>query len=156
MGNDNSVSTIIKTCKLYQRKCTRYQIQLFSNTVISSPWKAQWNWTAFSQNSFVILPGLLYHLIRRDSGRLANETFESCPIVSLKQQLNGSKIVNWIMSPAIPNDIFASSAIPWNLHSSVSSKMQNVQSLLKLYLLRTKNLELRTTWKKDSLCDLVF
>ena len=107
LENDNSVSTIIKTCKLCQRKCTRYQIQF----VIFNPWKVQWNWIAFSQNSFVILPGLLYHLIRRDSGRLVNETFESCPIVSLEQQLNGSKIVNWIMSPAIPNDIFASSAI---------------------------------------------
>ena len=27
LENDNSVSTIIKTCKLCQRKCTRYQIQ---------------------------------------------------------------------------------------------------------------------------------
>ena len=28
-------------------------------------------------NSFVLSPGLLYHLIRRDTGRLANETFTS-------------------------------------------------------------------------------
>ena len=40
---------------------------------------------AFSQNSFVISPGLLYHLIRRDSGRLANDAFTSNPIVSSKQ-----------------------------------------------------------------------
>ena len=37
------------------------------------------------QNSFVISPGSLYHLIRRDPGRLANEAFTSNPIVSLKQ-----------------------------------------------------------------------
>ena len=35
---------------------------------------------------------LLYELIRRDSGRLANEAFTSNPIVSSKQQLNGLKI----------------------------------------------------------------
>ena len=40
-------------------------------------------------------PGLLYHLTRRDTGRLANETFTSNPIVSSKQQLSGLKITNW-------------------------------------------------------------
>ena len=40
---------------------------------------------SFSQNSFVISPGLLYHLIRRHSGRLSNEAFTSNPIVSLTQ-----------------------------------------------------------------------
>ena len=49
---------------------------------------------AFYQNYFVMSPGLLYHLIRRDYGRLANEVFTSNPIVSLKQQLNGLKITN--------------------------------------------------------------
>ena len=44
---------------------------------------------AFSQNSFVIAPGLLHHLIRRDTGRLASEAFTSNPIVSSKQQLSG-------------------------------------------------------------------
>ena len=55
--------------------------------VIFNPWKFPWNWEAFSQNSFVISSGLLwlYHLIRRDSGRLANEAFTSNAIVSLKQ-----------------------------------------------------------------------
>ena len=53
--------------------------------VIFSPWKVQWNWIAFSQNSFVILPGLLYHLIRRDTGQLASEDFTSNPIVFLRQ-----------------------------------------------------------------------
>ena len=37
-----------------------------------------WN----SQNSFVVSPGLLYNLIRRDTGQLANEAFTSNPIVS--------------------------------------------------------------------------
>ena len=38
-----------------------------------------------NQNSFVISPGLLYHLIRGNTGRLANEAFASNPIVSSKQ-----------------------------------------------------------------------
>ena len=41
--------------------------------------------TPVELNSFVISPGLLYHLIRRDYGRLANEAFTSNPVVSLKQ-----------------------------------------------------------------------
>ena len=57
--------------------------------VILSPWKVPWNWIAFYQNSFV------YHLIRPDSGWLANEVFTSNPIVSSKQWLNGLKITNW-------------------------------------------------------------
>ena len=48
-------------------------------------------------SKFVISPGLLYHLIRRDSGRLANEAFSSNPIVSSKQWLNGLKITNWLV-----------------------------------------------------------
>ena len=37
------------------------------------------------ENSFVLPPGLLYHLVRHDYGRLANEAFTSNPLVSLKQ-----------------------------------------------------------------------
>ena len=37
--------------------------------------KSPVNWIAFSQNTFVISLGFLYHLIRRDSGRLRNEAF---------------------------------------------------------------------------------
>ena len=49
----------------------------------------------FSQNSFVISPGLLYQLIRRYTGRLANEVFMSSPIVSSKLfPLSGLKITN--------------------------------------------------------------
>ena len=36
----------------------------------------------------------LYQLIRPDTGRLANETSTSNPIVSSKQNLNGLKITN--------------------------------------------------------------
>ena len=43
----------------------------------------------FFQNRFVISPGFLYHLIRHDSGQLANEAFTSNSVVSWKQQLNG-------------------------------------------------------------------
>ena len=53
--------------------------------VIFSPWKVPWDWIVFSQNSFVISPGSLYHLIKRDTGRLANEAFTSNPIVSSKK-----------------------------------------------------------------------
>ena len=53
--------------------------------VIFNPWKLPWNWIAYYRNSFVISPGLLYHLIRRDYGGLANEAFTSNLIVSLKQ-----------------------------------------------------------------------
>ena len=44
---------------------------------------------------FCYITWLLYQLIRRDTGRLANEAFTSNPIVSWKQQLNGLKITNW-------------------------------------------------------------
>ena len=64
--------------------------------VIFNPWKVPWNWITFYQNYFVIPLGFLYHLIRRDSGRLANEAFTSNPIVSSKQRLNGLKITNSI------------------------------------------------------------
>ena len=73
-------------------KKVRWVIQF----VIFNPWKLPWNWISFYQNSFVASPGLLYHLIRRDYGRLANEAFTSNPIVSLKQWFNGLKITNWI------------------------------------------------------------
>ena len=43
---------------------------------------------------FCYITCLLYQLIRRDTGRLANEAFTSNPIVSLKQKLNGLKITN--------------------------------------------------------------
>ena len=43
---------------------------------------------------FCYRPGLLFHLIRRDNGRLADEAFTSNPIISLKQWLNGLKITN--------------------------------------------------------------
>ena len=53
--------------------------------LIFNPWKVPWNWIAFSQNYFVISPGLLYHLIRRDTGQLANEVFTANPIVSSRK-----------------------------------------------------------------------
>ena len=63
--------------------------------LIFNPWKVPWKWIAFYQNYFVISPGLLYHLIRRDSGWLAKEAFISNAIVSSKRWLNGLKITNW-------------------------------------------------------------
>ena len=45
-------------------------------------------------SKFVISRGLLYHLIRRDSGRLEYDAFTSNPIVSSKQQVSGLKITN--------------------------------------------------------------
>ena len=43
---------------------------------------------------FCYITWLLYQLIRRDIGRLANEAFMSNPIVSSKQKLSGLKITN--------------------------------------------------------------
>ena len=45
---------------------------------------------------FCYITCLLYQLIRRDTGRLANEAFTLNPIVSSKQKLNGLKITNCI------------------------------------------------------------
>ena len=44
---------------------------------------------------FSFITCLLYQLIRRDTGRHANEAFTSNPIVSSMQYLNGLKITNW-------------------------------------------------------------
>ena len=67
--------------------------KLSSQFLIFNPWKYPWNWIAFYQNSFVISPGLLCHLIRRDSGRLANGAFTSNPngltVQKLQTVLNG-------------------------------------------------------------------
>ena len=43
--------------------------------------KVPWNWIAFYQNSLVISPGLLYHPIRRESGR--PETSEASGVVKI-------------------------------------------------------------------------
>ena len=51
------------------------------STVQNSPMEL----IAFSQNSFVISPGLLHDLIRRENKLLANEAFMSNTIVFLKQ-----------------------------------------------------------------------
>ena len=46
---------------------------------------------------FCYITWLLYQLIRRDTGRLANEAFTLNPFVSSKQLLNGLKITNCII-----------------------------------------------------------
>ena len=74
--------------------------------VIFNPWKGPWNWIAFYQNSFVISLELLYHLNRRDHGRLSNEAFMWNPIVSSKQWFNGLKITNCISGTLFSNEIF--------------------------------------------------
>ena len=48
--------------------CRIFTIAYATQFVIFNPWKVSWNRIAFSQNSFVISPGLLYHLIRSDTG----------------------------------------------------------------------------------------
>ena len=73
--------TFVICCALSMDILWQYSNQF----VIFSPWKVPWNWIAFDQNSFVVSPGLLYHLIRCGSGRLANEAFTSNFIVSSKQ-----------------------------------------------------------------------
>ena len=42
-------------------------------------------------SKFFYITRLLYQLIRRDTGRLANEAITSNPIVTSKQKLNGLK-----------------------------------------------------------------
>ena len=49
--------------------------------VFFNPLKVPWNWIAFYQNSLVISPGLLYHAIRRESGR--PETSEASGVVKI-------------------------------------------------------------------------
>ena len=71
-----------------------FQLSLSIQFEIFNPWKVPWNWIAFCQNYFVLSHSLLYHLIRSDTGRLANEAFTSNSIVSSKQQLSGLKITN--------------------------------------------------------------
>ena len=44
---------------------------------------------------FCYITWFIIHLIRPDSGRLANEAFTTNPIASSKQWLNGLKITNW-------------------------------------------------------------
>ena len=43
---------------------------------------------------FCYITWLLYQLIRRDIGRLANEGFMSNPIVSSKQKVSGLNVTN--------------------------------------------------------------
>ena len=64
-------------------------------SVIFNPWKVLWNWIAFSQN-FVLSFGLLYHLIRGDTARIANKAFTSNPMVSSKQDLSDIQVTNWV------------------------------------------------------------
>ena len=75
---DVKISCINK--QLVKKRVVYFQFLIFN------PWKVPWNWIAFSQNSFFTSPGLLWHLMRRDSVRLAHEAFTSNPIV------NGLKI----------------------------------------------------------------
>ena len=103
--------------------------------VIFNPWKVPWNWIAFYQNSFVIAPGLLYHLIALNTWRLANETFTSNPIVSSKQRLNGLKITNWYNQFVIVN--------PWNTPLNWIAFSQNFFVICHGLLY---NLARRNTW----------
>ena len=95
-----------------------FLFQLTNQFVTLNSWKIPWNWIAFSQNSFVISPGLLYHLIRRDTGRLANETFTSNPIVSLKKYLSHLKITN--CNVFINGTTLCTTRVPHSLHKKWS------------------------------------
>ena len=64
----------------------------FAMFLIFNPWKALWKLIAVTQNSFIVSPGLLYHLTRGDTGRLVNEIVPSNPIDSLKEYLSVSKL----------------------------------------------------------------
>ena len=89
-GN-NSVGTLnfgrmvvhIASAKIMEREgsISPYSFIGKCSTVQNSPMEL----LAFSQNSFVISPGLLHDLIRRENKLLAKETFISNTIVFLKQ-----------------------------------------------------------------------
>ena len=55
---------------------------------------------AFSQNSFVISPGLLYHLVRHDTGGLANGLYVKsyCIFETIAQRFKNYKLysLGWI------------------------------------------------------------
>ena len=87
--------------------------------VIFSSWKVPWNWIAFYQTSFVISPGLLYHLIRRNTGRLTNKAFTSNSIVSLKQQLSSLKITNCIHGSNCSYISYAVSLAIWSFRQKL-------------------------------------
>ena len=68
------------------RRMSCYYTKDFAITVCNfQSMKSPVELNTFYQNSFVISPGLLYYLIRRNTRRLANEAFTSNPIVSSKQ-----------------------------------------------------------------------
>ena len=104
----NNSKTLLHMCKWYflinanlinAKKCYQWYLLIDASLIqfiIFNPWKVPWNWIAFYQNSFVMPPGLLYQLIRCNSGQLVNEAFTSNPTVYLKRWLNGLKITNWI------------------------------------------------------------
>ena len=102
---NQSIKYILKGATKLKKQSTRTMSTLFCcltsyQFVTFSPWKVPWNWIAFYQNSFLISPGLFYHLIRHDTGWLENQVFTPNPIVSSKQQLKGLKITNWyIVTP---------------------------------------------------------
>ena len=94
----------MRACYLKQKinlACPQLWKRFHVQFVIFNPWKFSWNWTAFSQNSIVISPRLLYHPIKRDTGRLANEAFSSNPIVSSNQNLSGLRITIGVLSRLI-------------------------------------------------------
>ena len=83
-----------------KKRAQMKSMQMKKQFVIFNPWKVRKNWIAFSQNSFVMSSGLLYHLIRRDTGRLANEAFTLNPIVSSNnslafQKFQTEKVYEW-------------------------------------------------------------
>ena len=86
------LNTLLLFAKVYY---TFMSFNLVTQFVIFNPWKAPWKWITISQNSFVISPALLYHLIRGDTGLLANEIFTLNPIISSKKMFSGLKIRNW-------------------------------------------------------------
>ena len=67
-------------------------------------------------------PGLLYHLITRDSGRISNEAFTSNPIVSSKQWFNGLNITNCYYRKITPRVYVFENFLVSNLNASLIIK----------------------------------
>ena len=79
-----------------------------------NPWSGPWNWIVFSKNSFVISPGLLHHLIRRDIGRLVNDAFTSNPIISLAQRFKNHKLISHYIKKILRENTNSKGNQSWN------------------------------------------
>ena len=92
-------------------------------------------------------PGLSYHLIRRNYGRLANEALTSIRIVSFKQKLNSLKITNCVNETTFQSGFrfqTGLSSLRVSCKRALSEKCSNTEFLLvRVFQYRSKYGEIR-------------